>query len=217
MTQAPAHPTSADTSWDWVQFGDLFEIQQGKALSQRARRGVNPCPFLRTANVLWGRLDLRVIDQMDFSSEEEVKYRLEAGDLLVCEGGEVGRAAMWNGELGACCYQNHIHRCRPSHGDADPSFYMYWMQYAFLIGNLYLGHANVTTIANLSKSRLAAFEVPRPPLVEQRAIAHVFRTVQQAREQTEQRRDALAALFDSLLHDLLTGRLRADQIKAGSA
>lgn len=89
MTEVAARAGPAAEAWDWVEFGDLFHIQQGKALSQRARQGVSPRPFLRTANVQWGRLALNAVDQMDFSPEEEERYGLEKGDLLVCEGGEV--------------------------------------------------------------------------------------------------------------------------------
>jgi type I restriction enzyme, S subunit len=203
MTATASEPRSAE-GWNWTTLGDLFEIQQGKALSPSARRGINPCPFLRTANVLWGHLALAEVDEMDFSPEEETRFRLAPGDLLVCEGGEIGRTAIWNGELEGCYYQNHLHRLRRFRPDVDPTFVMYWMQYAFLIGRRYAGRGNETTIANLSKSRLAAFEIPHPPLAEQRAIAHILDAIQRATEQTKQVISAARELKKSLRQHLFT-------------
>ena len=80
--------------WNTATFGDLFDIQQGKALNKKAREGPSPKLFLRTANVFWGELDLNKVDQMSFDAKEEAKYELIPGDLLVCEGGEIGRTAM---------------------------------------------------------------------------------------------------------------------------
>jgi type I restriction enzyme S subunit len=166
--------------WAVVRLVDVFEIQQGKALSRKKNKGISPCHFLRTANVLWGQIDLSTVDQMDFTDRELNKYALKPGDLLTCEGGEIGRTAIWQSGLGTYCYQNHLHRLRSKQEDIEPLFYMYWMQAAFLVLYLYQGAANVTTIANLSRSRLSQFALPKPPLPEQRHIAHVLGAIQQA-------------------------------------
>ncbi len=140
---------------------------------------------------------------MDFTAEEMTELALQPGDLLVCEGGDVGRTAMWQGELGECYYQNHIHRLR-ARVDVYPRFYMYWMQAAIQYRGLYLDAANRTTIPNLSRSRLGAFQIPLPPLHEQRAIADVLDTVQRAREATERVIAASRELKRSLMRHLLT-------------
>jgi type I restriction enzyme S subunit len=137
---------------------------------------------------------------------------LVPGDLLVCEGGDIGRTAIWEGQLPLVLYQNHLHRLRPARAGVDPLFYMYWMQAAWLLLGLYGGAGNKTTIPNLSRSRLAAFPVPLPPLPEQRAIAYVLRTVQRAKEATERVVGALKELKKSLMQHLFTyGPVPVDQ------
>src|SRR5438132_13167212 len=98
--------------WRVQRFDALFAVQQGKQVSKKNRVGENQRPFLRTRNVFWGRLDLSELDEMYFTDDDEKRLRLEPGDLLVCEGGDIGRTAIWRGELARCYYQNHLHRAR---------------------------------------------------------------------------------------------------------
>lgn len=204
MTREPPARVSggAREAWDWVEFGLLFDIQQGKALGRPAREGPEQYPFLRTSNILWGEIVDDIADTMSFTAEERAKYELQPGDLLVCEGGEVGRAAVWRGDGSDVFYQNHIHRCRVRDVGADPDFYSWWLRYGMLLSQLYAGAANTTTISNLSKSRLSAFVVPCPPIEEQRAIAHVLLTVQRAIARSRTLGEVGGKLRSSLIAEL---------------
>ena len=196
--------TQTVTTKDWrkVRIDECFDIQQGKQVSKSNRRGNNQWPFLRTANVFWGRLDLSALDRMNFTPEEEKKLALQRGDLLVCEGGDIGRSAMWHGELERCYYQNHLHRLRKAIKEIDENFALLYLQYAFVYARLYLGRANITTIPNLSKSRLAELEIALPPFSEQKAIARVLMTVQEAIARQEALIAKLKELKQSMMNHL---------------
>ena len=145
---------------------------------------------------------------MHFDETEEKRLALKPRDLLVCEGGDIGRTALWEGQLSVCLYQNHLHRLRASRSDAFPPFYMYWMQAAWTLFNLYGGAGNKTTIPNLSQSRLSSFLIPLPPLAEQQEIARILQAVDQRIQAEETYARALGDLFQSLLHELMSGRRR---------
>lgn len=200
-------------SWEIRSLDQLFDVQQGKALSPKARMGHSPRPFLRTANVLWGRLNLAALDRMDFSDDEAKRLALEPGDLLVCEGGDVGRTALWRGEVSGCLHQNHVHRLRRKDAGIHPEFVMYWMQAAVRQLGLYAGTENKTTIPNLSAARLKHFLMPVPPPREQGAIATVLQKTQSAVEFQERKIALLKELKAATMAKLFREGLKGERPK----
>ncbi len=201
------------TDWNIDRIDSVFEIQQGKQVSKKNRVGDNQRPFLRTKNVFWNRLDFTELDQMNFTEAEESRLVLRPDDLLVCEGGSIGRTALWQSEVRDCYYQNHLHRLRSLNGRVDPQFAVYWLWYAFEVGKLYFGRGNVTTIPNLSGSKLAELPIAFPPPPEQKKIARILSTVQRAIEDQERIIQTTTELKKTLMHKLFTEGTRGEPQK----
>ena len=200
-------------SWSINRVDTAFDIQQGKQVSKKNRDGEHQRPFLRTKNVFWNRLELSDLDEMHFSETEQKRLELKANDLLVCEGGSIGRTALWKNDVDGCLYQNHLHRLRAKGDIADPQFGVYWLWYAFEVGKLYFGRGNVTTIPNLSQSKLAELPIALPPLSEQKKIAHILSTLQRAIEAQERIIQTTTELKMALMHKLFTEGLRGEPQK----
>ena len=200
-------------TWEWRPLGDLFDIGAGKTMSPAAREGDGKVPFLRTANVLWDEIDLSELDEMTLSPEELAEKCVIKGDLLVCEGGEIGRAAVWDGDLAPLAFQNHLHRLRPKLPGVEPRFYVYFLQSAFTQLGIFEGAGNKTTIPNLSRTRLASLEVPRPPADEQRAVAHVLALVRRAAQRHKSAAARAEELKRAAMRELFARGLRSESQK----
>jgi type I restriction enzyme S subunit len=148
----------------------VADVQLGKMLSPKAKTGSSYYPYLRNTNVQWGRIDTSDLAQMDFSEAERKKFELRFGDLLVCEGGEPGRCAVWRNDIPGCYYQKALHRVRPHAGRADPEFLSLWIQYQAIKGAFENQHGK-TTIAHLPQVQLEQFLVPDLDFFEQRRTA----------------------------------------------
>ena len=199
--------------WTWRPLGELFEIGAGKTMSAAARNGADKTPFLRTSNVLWDEIDLSSVDEMSIPGHELPAKLLWPGDLLVCEGGEIGRAAIWGGDVEPMSFQNHVHRLRPIVEEVDPRFYVYFLQSGFTQLGIYEGAGNKTTIPNLSRSRLAGLDVPQPPLAEQQAISCVLSDVRDAIKVQDRSLATAQALKRAGMHTLFTRGLRGEEQK----
>lgn len=195
-------------SWEVARLIDAFETQLGKMLSREARVGNDPKPYLRNANVQWGHIGLLDMLKMDFNEREKEKFLLRSGDLLVCEGGEPGRAAIWNGEVNECYYQKALHRLRPKDDRATNQFLAYWLMFSFELQNLYGVAGASSTIAHLPEVQLKALPIPIPERSEQDEICDVLRQVDRRLDALERKHTALSDLFRTLLHQLMTAQIR---------
>lgn len=199
--------------WKWRPLGELFEIGAGKTMSAVARDGANKTPFLRTSNVLWDEIDLSTVDEMAIPPHELAGKLVRPGDLLVCEGGDIGRSAIWNGEVKTMSFQNHLHRLRAVADDVDPRFYVYFLQCAFTQLGIFEGAGNKTTIPNLSRNRLADLEVPQPAIGEQKAITQALAWVRSAMKWHDRSTAIARELKQTSMREIFTRGLRGEAQK----
>lgn len=188
--------------WKRAQVADLFDLQLGKMLNKVASEQQPQFPYLGNKEVQWGRFDFSDLRRMHFSANEQTKFKLEPGDLLVCEGGEVGRAAVWRGEFD-CYYQKAIHRLRARSETISPSFMFHFMRFAADNG-LLKDLTSQSSIAHLTREKLARLDVPLPPLAEQRKIAAVLSAVDDVIVETEDVIRSLQSLKKAMMQELLT-------------
>ena len=200
--------------WEVVRLGEVYEVQLGKMLSPKAKRGNNPKPYLTNRSVRWGGFDLFDLPIMDFDEREIEKFRLRPGDLMVCEGGETGRAAIWEGEIADCYYQKALHRLRSKEEDVVSEF-MLAVLMSYSQSGVLLDHSEQTSIYHLTRERLIRMPIPNPPWLEQQAIAGVLDRVDATIAKAERERDSLQSLKDSTADALLTGRVRVG-VKGGT-
>ena len=150
--------------WCETILGELFEHNTGKALNSSNQEGVMR-DYLTTSNVYWDTFDLSVVKQMLFKENELEKCTVVKGDLLVCEGGDVGRSAIWNLDYDVCI-QNHLHRLRPK---AELSVRFYYHVLKYLKDNNMIGGKGIGLLG-LSSKELHKLPFPFPPYNEQQRI-----------------------------------------------
>ena len=157
-------PFEIPDSWEWVRMGTVFQHNTGKALNASNRSG-ELLQYITTSNMYWDRFELANLKSMYFTESELDKCTITKGDLLVCEGGDIGRSAIWNYDFDMRI-QNHIHRLRAYTAVQVNFFYyiFYLYKHAGLIGGKGIG------IQGLSSRALHSILVPLPPLQEQNRI-----------------------------------------------
>jgi type I restriction enzyme S subunit len=176
----PRYPTYKDSGVEWL--GEVPEhwevtalkhgyvVTLGKMLQpEAASEGDMLLPYLRAANIRWSGIDDSDIKTMWFSTKDRENLRLQVDDLLVSEGGDVGRSALWKGEIDECYFQNSVNRVRPDNGNLT-SFLRYWMSTMKDKGYIDV-LCNKSTIAHFTAEKVGAVPVPLPPVDEQNAIA----------------------------------------------
>jgi type I restriction enzyme, S subunit len=156
------------SGWAQTTLGEIAATSLGKMLDRGKSSDDHLVPYLRNSNVQWGRIDLDDVLTMDIPPEEQEFFGLQAGDLLVCEGGEIGRCAIWPGGSKYMAFQKALHRVRP-YESIPAKFILYLLEYLSNTGVL-LRFATGSTIKHLPQEQLRRIPVKLPPLPEQQRI-----------------------------------------------
>lgn len=191
--------------WDVTTVGAEFHIQLGKMLDTEKNVGV-PKPFLGNRSVQWGHFDLAGIGQIRLTPADVQRFRLRKGDLLVCEGGEVGRAAIWNQAIDECYFQKALHRLRPK-GGYNVALMVSLLQRLAKTGALQ-NYVTQTSIAHLPKDKFKTVPIPSIPLVEQQAIAEALSDADALIESLDQLIAKKRQIKLGAMQELLTGKRR---------
>lgn len=156
--------------WRAAKLSEIADVRLGKMLSAKARdTSLSHRPYLRNENVRWGHIDLADVKTMGFKPTEFERYGVEVGDLLVCEGGEPGRAAVYTGPSGMFMYQKALHRVRVRRADVSAHYLAYFFE-------RHAAHLKTsqTTIAHFPLEKMLELWVPLAPQPEQlRIVAEI--------------------------------------------
>jgi type I restriction enzyme S subunit len=203
LGEIPAH-------WEVASVYARYDVALGKMLDAKRVTGEHLAPYLRNVDVQWDRVNVEDLPQMDFTPTEHDRYSLRPGDLLVCEGGEVGRTAIWRGELDECFYQKAIHRVRPVSDRDEPRFFYYVMFSAAKRG-VFAAGGNPNTIDHLTAVQLRHYRFPFPPIEEQQGIAQLLDTetsmLDTLVKQVVQGIDRLKEFRTALISAAVTGKI----------
>ena len=157
-------PFEIPESWMWCYVGELFQHNTGKALNSSDKSGT-PMTYITTSNLYWDHFELEKLKEMPFTESEVEKCTVQKGDLLVCEGGDYGRSAIWPYDY-PMRIQNHIHRLR-AYGSVSVR-YFYYCFYLYKNAGMIAGKG--IAIQGLSANALHELKMPLPPLAEQKHI-----------------------------------------------
>ena len=147
------------TGWGYSTIGAQFDVQLGKMLDAAKNSGELK-PYIGNRAVQWGRIDATAGSVVPMSRADQQRYRLRSGDLLVCEGGEVGRAAIWRDQLPECYYQKALHRLRPRSG-YDVRLMQALLDYWASIDG-FCDYVTQTSIAHLPREKFVSIPLPMP-------------------------------------------------------
>lgn len=190
-------------SWEKVRLGDVTDSCLGKMLDQEKNKGEYQ-PYLANLNVRWGTFDLDNLSQMRFEDDEQERYGLRYGDLVVCEGGEPGRCAIWKDQIPGMKIQKALHRVRV-HECLDYRYLFYWFLLAGKRGILEQ-YFTGATIKHLPGQKLKSVVIDMPPIETQHRIADILSAyddlIENNRKQIKLLEEAAQRLYKEWFVDL---------------
>ena len=163
-------PYELPANWSICTLPDIAKIDLGKTLDISKNTG-KPHPYLRSVNVRWCNIDLSDLKEMLIEDGELERYSVQKNDLLICEGGDVGRSCVWTSNE-TICYQNALHRVR-LYDNCNPFFFMYYMMHYESKG-IIKDMCKGVTIKHLTWNVLSTIPFSLPPVSEQNRIVNAI-------------------------------------------
>ena len=203
-------PFEIPSKWVWCNLGMLFSHNTGKALNASKTDGAS-LTYITTSNVYWNSFELGNLKIMPFTDSEIEKCTVKKGDLLVCEGGDIGRAAIWQFE-NEIRIQNHLHRLRPY--DRIYTKFYYYIMYLYKANGRING--NGIGLQGLSSNALHNIIVPVPPVEEQKRIVDSIDSVLSLIEQIESHKQNLSSQIDNIKSKILDLAIRGKLVPQDS-
>ena len=204
-------PVRNDKGWKKKRIDELADTRLGKMRDKKFITGNHLKYYLGNSSVRWFSFNFSNLEQMDFNDNEQVKFSLRHGDLLVCEGGEIGRCAIWKGEKEDIYFQKALHRVRVD----SELIKQEYLQYVLLRYSMFGGFKNVTskaTIAHLTGEKLKETYIPVPPLSLQNKFASIVDKVEAIKAKYHVSLDELENLYGSLSQRAFKGELDLSRV-----
>lgn len=200
-------PVSNPKGWDLKPVGEISESKLGKMLDKKKQSSENDqYKYLRNANVQWFKFDLSDVFDMEFNEKDRKNCELKFGDILVCEGGEPGRAAIWKNDLENCFFQKALHRVRLDMTQILPEYFV-WLFWFYSKNGGFDDHITVATIAHLTGVKMKAMQIPIPPLSMQEEFQQKVNEIEVLKTTLENSSKLFESLFSSLQNQAFNGTL----------
>lgn len=177
--------------WPQYIFSDITTSRLGKMLDAKQQTGMCQYPYLANFNVQWFRFELDNLNEMDFNEADRIEFELRDGDLLVCEGGEIGRCAVWHNKIQPCYFQKALHRVRCKKEIVLPDYLAWWFKYNCDNKGFAAIEGAKATISHLPGAKLKALLVSVPPIEQQKQFATFV-------EQTEKSKTTISRSLEKL-------------------
>lgn len=194
--------------WEYKKLGEICQSDLGKTLNKSKDKG-ELYPYLCAINILWDKIDLSTLKQTRFEKDELERYSVKKGDLLICEGGDIGRAAIWDKEE-SMLYQNALHRVRLEN-NVNARFCLFFLQNLKQKGILDNRYGKGVTIKHLVKSALLSIPIPVPPLSEQLHIVEELDLLSSIIEKKKAQLIELDNLAQSLFYEMFGDPITNDK------
>jgi len=207
-------PWNIPLTWSWRSVREVGHVALGRQRSPVNHSGPAMRPYLRAANVTWSGLDLSDVKEMNFQEPDFSRFRLVPGDVLLSEGSgsarEVGKPAIWRGEIENCCFQNTLVRVQPKECTSD--FLYFYFLFSALSGR-FVSATQGVNIYHIGKEGLADFAIPVPSKAEQDVVTLRLRVALERIERSALDTTRALVLLDRLEQSILTRAFRGELVE----